>query len=195
MGSWMVPLLGGIVGVGVIAIYLVSRAWARRSRLTPEQRQEVDAAPMPRLQKRALVSFLLGAATLGLISAILMKYGAAEYWANDDLRLTVVLIFLAGMAMYVGTLLVMVNPLSSAGAGLDERDRKVLAQASAVQSAMVLVALAIWTTALGQWFHEEGAVPMVYMYLIFGTVVLVNWIGHAAGIVLGYWMGSRFAES
>jgi len=193
--NWLVPVLGGVLALGAIAVYSAYCVWVRRARLTAEQRREVAATPMPKLQKRALWSLLLGLITLGVISAILTTYGAAEYWDNDDLRLTVVAIFLAGMVTHVGLLTAMVSPLWSEESELDERDRQVLAQAPAVQTGLVLVTLAVWNISLIKRFHDQGAVPMVYLYLIFGTVVLVSLIGHSAGIVVGYWMGSRFGES
>ena len=141
------------------------------------------------------MSTALGLLTLGVIGAILTTYGAAEYWENDDLRLTVVAIFIAGMATHVGLLTAMVSPLWSEEGELDERDRQVLAQAPTIQTGLVLLTLAAWNISLIGRFHDQGAVPIVYLYLIFGTIVLVSLIGHSAGIVVGYWMGSRFGES
>jgi len=193
--SWMVPMLGGVVALGAIAVYSAYLVWVRRDRLTLEERRELAATPMPKLQKRALFSTAIGLITLGVLSAILTTYGAAEYWDNDDLRLTVVAIFIAGLATHVGLLTAMVSPLWSEESELDERDRQVLATAPAVQTGLVLLTLAAWHTSLIVRFHDQGAVPTVYLYLIFGTVVLVSLIGHSAGIVVGYWMGSRFGES
>ncbi len=193
--SWMVPMLGAVAVLGAIALYSAYGVWGRRARLTAEERSELAAAPMPKLQKRALLSTAVGLITLGALSAILTTYGAAEYWDNDDLRLTVVGIFIAGMALHVGLLTAMVSPLWSEESQFDERDRQVLAQAPAVQTGLVLLTLAAWNTSLVTRFHDQGAVPTVYLYLIFGTVVLVSLIGHSVGIVVGYWMGPRFGES
>ena len=79
-------------------------------------------------------------------------------------------------------------------ARFDERDRQVLAQAGTYQIGFVLVSLAIWLVALGQHFHAESAVPMVYLYLMFGSIVMISFIGQAAGILLGYWLGERFGQ-
>jgi len=192
--TWNVTVLGGVVALGAIALYSAYRVWLRRDRMTPEERHELAATPMPKLQKRALLSTAIGLITLGVLSAILTTYGAAEYWDNDDLRLTVVAIFIAGLASHVGLLTAMVSPLWSEESELDERDRWVLATAPAVQTGLVLLTLAAWHTSLAMRFHDQG-VPTVYLYLIFGTVVLVSLIGHSAGIVVGYWMGSRFGQS
>ena len=194
MGSVLFwPVLLSVAGGGAVTVFLLYRVWAQRARLSPEERREIAATPMPKLQKRAGLSLALGVLTLGTISAILTVRGAAEYWDNDDLRTLVVGIFLAGLATYVSLLVSMVGPGAS-GDGLDERDRDVLGRAPMAQSAMILVALAIWFAYLTQHFRDQGTVPVVYLYLTFGLVVLVNWIGHSAGILLGYRMENRFGE-
>jgi membrane protein DedA with SNARE-associated domain len=35
---------------------------------------------------------------------------------------------------------------------------------------------------------------MVYLYLMFGSIVMISFIGQAAGILLGYWFGERFGQ-
>jgi len=63
-----------------------------------------------------------------------------------------------------------------------------------VQSALVLIGLAIWTTYLTTHFRDEGAVPVVYLYLMFGSVVLLVLMGQSLGALLGYWIGGRGAK-
>ncbi len=126
------------------------------------------------------------------ISVILIDRGAAAYWDNDSLRLTVVGIFIAGLFAYTGTLLM---PLIKRNMQqLDERDRMALSKAGAVQSGIVLIALAGWLIVLTERFREQGAIPVVYLYLIFGSIVLVNLMGQSLGILFGYWMGSSNGE-
>ena len=169
------------------------RSLPKRVDLSPEERAEMAATPMPPLQKRALWGLLVTAATLAIITVILTNRGAAAYWDNDNLRLTVVAIFLVGLFAYTGTLLL---PLIKGGMRqLDERDRIVLSKAGAVQSGLVLLALAGWLISLTERFREQGAIPVVYLYLIFGSIVLVNLLGQSLGILVGYWMGSSHGES
>jgi hypothetical protein len=63
-----------------------------------------------------------------------------------------------------------------------------------VQSTAVLLALAAWLVGLTQRFHDQGAVPMVYMYLIFGSIILVMMIAQSLGVLLFYWIGVGNAE-
>ena len=60
---------------------------------------------------------------------------------------------------------------------------------------MAATTLAAWMISLTEHFREQGAVPVVYLYLIFGSVILMNIISQAIGILLGYWMVARRAES
>jgi len=146
------------------------------------------SAPMPALQKRAWLGLLISGATFAIIFAIIYTQGAMTYWEDDDLRLKVIFIFIGGMLAY--TLFPLVGMARAELKGdIDERDQKILARSSMAQSTGVLLALAAWNVSLGQMFHDEGAVPMVYLYLIFGTVILVNFFSQSAGILVGYWLG------
>ncbi len=57
-----------------------------------------------------------------------------------------------------------------------------------------LLVLAAWMISLTERFRAEGAVPVVYLYWIFGSVILTNIIAQAIGILLGYWMVGRRGE-
>ena len=150
------------------------------------------ATPMAPLQKRAWWGLAVTLATLAIITVILMNQGAAAYWEDDSLRLTVVGIFMAGLFGYVVTFLA---PLIRGNRHkLDERDRMVLSRAGAVQSGLVLIALAGWLITLTERFREQGAIPVVYLYLLFGSIVLINLIGQSLGILLGYLIGSANGE-
>jgi len=189
-----VSVLAAVIGLAVVATVFLLRSLPSRAEVSPEERAELARTPMAPLQKRAWWSLLIGAVTLGVITAILMSKGAAAYWEDDNLRMTVVLIFIAGLGAYVSVLLVPLLMGKGEG-GLDERDQAILSRAPNVQSGIMFVALAAWLTALPKMFHEEGAVPVVYLYLMFGSIVIATIIGQALGILLGYWMESRHGQS
>ena len=192
MQMWLPIGLLAVVGLGVVAVVLLVRSLPKRGELSAEDRAEMAATPMPPLQKRAWWGLFVTGATLVTISVILIDRGAAAYWDNDSLRLTVVGIFVAGLFAYTGTLLM---PLIKGNMQqLDERDRMALSKAGAVQSGIVLIALAGWLIVLTERFREQGAIPVVYLYLIFGSIVLVNLMGQSLGILFGYWMGSSNGE-
>lgn len=193
MNGWMVPMLGSVVALAVVAVALLVRAWPRRPELTAEERQEMADAPMPPLKKRALLGLAIGLSTTVIVIWLVATNGAAEYWENDDLRLQVVIIFVVGLVAQTlaPALLALRDEMKG---GVDERDRAILARAPIVQSTAVLLALAAWMVSLGQRFHDQGAVPMVYLYLIFGSVILVMMSAQWLGVLLFYWIGTGNAE-
>jgi hypothetical protein len=188
------PVAGAVLVFAVVGVVLLIRAWSRRMPQSLEEREELASAPMPPLQKRAWWGLLISGVTFVVIAVILFNEGAAAYWEDDDLRLVVLAIFLAGLFGYVAVVLVNLVKQERRG-DVDERDRSILSRAPNVQSAGVIIALAAWTGALPKMFRVEGAVPVVYLYLMFGSVILVSLIAQSAGILLGYWLVARRGQS
>lgn len=190
LSGWFVPLLATVLVFAAVGAVLLVRAWPRAAQLSPEEREEMARAPMPALQRRAWWGLAIGGVTFVAITAILTTKGAAAYWDNDDLRMLVVGIFLGGLFAYIAVVLLALVKEERDGS-LDERDLAILRRASTAQNAAIIITLAGWLTALPKMFHAEGAVPVVYLYLMFGSVILVHMIGQSAGILLGYWFAAR----
>jgi len=190
---WFFPILLSLIGLGIVGGFLLVRAWPRGAAQTPEERAEMASAPMPPLQKRAWWSLLIGVVTGSTIATLLSMNGAVEYWENDSFRLTVTGIFIGGLLLYAVVLSSSVMKSKRSGT-LDERDKQILSRSPNAQSAAVLLALAAWMICLTEKFRDQGAVPVVYLYWIFGSIVLVNIIAQAIGILLGYWMVARHGE-
>jgi len=190
---WSMAVLTVIILIAIIPVLRALRAWRGRPHLTADESSEAAAAPLTRLQKHAWFSLGAGVLTLAVISALISTYGAAEYWHNDSFRLTVVGIFIAGLAACATLLTTSAGGLHAAR--LDERDRQVLSKGGAFQTALIVISLAIWLIALGEKFHDDGAVPMVYLNLIFGSTVLMTFIGQSLGILVGYWLGERLGQA
>ena len=192
MGSSIlsVPILAAVLAGMLVAVIAVVRAIPPRPELSPEERAEMANAPMSLLAKRAWLGLAISTVTLVVIAVILFTKGAAAYWDNDDLRSLVVGIFLVGMLGYVFAVPVVLAFDEERGR-LDERDASILRRAATVQWATVILTLAAWLTALPKMFHSEGAVPVVYLYLMFGSVLLVSLFGQALGILIGNWWAVR----
>ena len=190
---WSATILMIVVLLAAVPIYALFRVWRGRPRLTDPERTEAAASPLTLLQRNAWLGVAVGVAALGTIAALINTYGVAEYWNNDSFRLAIV-------GLYIGALVVCAVLLSASTAArkktprFDERDRQVLSQAGNYQIGFVLVSLAIWLVTLGERFHAEGAVPMVYLYLMFGSIVMISFIGQAVGILISYWLGERFGQ-
>mgnify|MGYP001826478982 FL=1 len=192
---WMIPVLFTVVALAAVAAVLVARSWPRTPDLTAEERAELADAPMPTLQKGAWVGLTLGLVTLAAAATLItVRGGAMVYWVDDDLRLMVLGIFILGLA---GTAAATNLPIARAEVGgrLDERDRAIVARAPTAQVTLAILGLAAWLVVLGQRFHDEAAVPMVYLYLMFGCVILLVMIGQSLGILLGYFAGGRHGET
>lgn len=187
------PLLIAVVLLGLLSVVLLARVWSRRADPSPEEREEMACAPVSPSQKGAWWGLLIGVATLSAIGAILATTGAAEYWENDDLRLVVVSIFVGG---------IIAHPLASnlfrvkaeLNESSDEREEAIESRAPIVQPPAILLTLAAWNLMLARRYHDEGAVPMVYLYLIFGSVILVMMITQSLGVLLGHWIGQRYGK-
>lgn len=190
---WSAMVLVIVVLLAVVPIVALFKLWRGRRRLSDEERSEAAASPLTLLQRNAWLGIAVGGAALATITVLINIYGVAEYWNNDSFRLTVLAIFIAALA---GCALL----LSASAAArkdpsrFDERDRQVLAAAGTYQTGFVLVGLVVWLITLGESFRAEGAVPMVYLYLMFGSIIMISFIGQAAGILLGYWLGERFGK-
>lgn len=193
LSGWMMPLLGVVVALVVVGAFLLVRAWPRADDLTSEEKADLAATPMPVLQKAAWWSLGIGTLTLGICTYLVSTNGAAVFYDDDDLRLTVTLIFIVGLILQLG---ILVGPAAMGGSTrkLDERDRAVLARSTMFQAAFVLLTLVGWTITLTERFREQGAVPTVYLNLIFGSVVLILGIGQAVGVLVGYWLGGSDAQ-
>ena len=191
---WFAPLILSLVALAVVGGILFARAWPRKPDFSAEEREEMANAPMTPLQKRAWISLAIGVLTAAITTALVATNGAAEYWDNDNLRLTVVGVFLAGLVLNTTVLTSSVFP-SAGRKNLDERDRAILSRAPNVTTAAVLLTLAGWMIYLAEKFRPEGAVPVVYLYLIFGSVIMIDFIARPIGVLLGYWMVVRRAES
>jgi hypothetical protein len=194
LALWQVPLLGTVVVLGIVAAVVLVRVWPRRGLVSAEEREEMANAPMSPSQKGAWCGLLIGVVTFATIAALLVTKGAAEYWENDDLRLTVVAIFIGGIVAHpiVSNLFRITSFLKE---HVDEREDAIVSRASIVQPPAILITLAAWLITLTQRYHEQGAVPVVYLYLMFGSVILVLMISQSVGVLLGHWIGGRHGQS
>ena len=193
MQTFFVPVLGAVVVLSLAGAVLVAKGFPRKPSLSEEERAELARAPMPDVMKRGIAGFIIAVVTLGTVSGILTKVGAMTYWEDDNLRLVAVGIFLAGLISHV-TVSALFMAKAEAQGRIDERDRAVLARAPTAQGALVLIGLAVWCLYLTRAFRTEGAIPVVYLYLIFGSVLLLYLLGHSLGILVGYWLGGRDAQ-
>lgn len=192
--------LGVAIGVGAafVALAAVFAALRLRPQFAGIPAEEREGLAMPALQKRAWWGLFVGLGALAALTALFMIVGPDTFLGESGVRFLVYGLFLVG----IGTFPLLILPLVAPGrkardrsGPLDERDRRILAGGPTIQCAAVLFVLALWTIGLSETYRAEGAVPLVYLQLVFGSVVLVSAVAFAAGVLLGYWRTDGYAES
>lgn len=165
-------------------VYLAARrARARRPPLVLPPGESLPATPLERLAQRTLaVCVLLALAGIALVA----HYGPQVYWDDDRVRLSVMGLILAMLAAFAFLGMRTAAWAVKGEDALDERDRAILAGATAGQAGAMLVTLAAWQIGLAETFHAAGQVPMVYLYLMFWSCLVMSQLSWVAGIVVGY---------
>jgi len=177
-------ILWGILAIAASLAVLVVLTWLRTPRLPPlEPGTELPATPLQHLARWGLVLGMLPGIAIGVM---LFRYGAQTIYDDDGLRsvFTVLLLLIVAVFLIVVTRLKVW--MTRVDGTLDERDRSILAAAPRLQSAAMLVTLAAWMVGLIERFHAAGAVPLVYLYLLFWSCWVVSLLTVPLGILLGY---------
>lgn len=143
---------------------------------------------MAPLQKRAWYALALGVTlTVAIVVVFVTRGGGVAAYSEDTgMRLTVSGLFVGFMALY-GIVLFATRPgRGRVNALMDERDMAVVSGAQRLQLWAVIISLVVWAIALTEVYWEQGQIPVIFPYLMFGSVLIVNMLAQAAGILLGY---------
>lgn len=175
---WGVLALGG----GFLALWFAART-ARPSAPPLPPDTEFPPTPMQRIARWTVgIGVLLSAAATALVAA----NGAETTFESDKLRIAFTLILLAVLGVVGAATIWLRAQVSREDGALDERDKDILGRAPVMQVAGMTVTLAIWTVGLAEHFHDAGAVPVFYLYLIFWSCIVVSLLGLPVGILAGY---------
>jgi hypothetical protein len=60
-------------------------------------------------------------------------------------------------------------------------------KAPRVQWLAVIFSLVAWVIALSESYHDEGQIPVIFLYLIFMSILIVSMIAQSIGVLVGYW--------
>jgi hypothetical protein len=143
---------------------------------------------MAPLQKRALFGLIFGiiwAAVMALTFAL--NGGASEFDTNTGFRLTINGIWIGGLVVY----LVLYASVVRKPASFDERDKLIMDNSSRAQWLAAIFSLVGWMIGLTEAFRAAGAVPTIYLYLIFIYTLVASSVAQSAGILIGYWRLNR----
>jgi hypothetical protein len=156
--------------------------------------EAIDGLPMTRLQKCAWWSLTIGLVFAVAIVALFTVRGIEAYDRDPSMQLTV-------LGLFIGAIMtsLLIDPFSLPkrdGTDVsDERDLRVLDRAPRVQSVAMILTLAAWLTFLTLRYHGAGAVPMVFVYLIFFSSLIAYSLGLSLGVLMGYRKMARYGES
>jgi len=141
---------------------------------------------MAPLQKRAWLGLGIGVAMSVAILAIFITKGATSWNEDQGMRLIVYALFIVGVVLYGIVLFLTRRKPGQPEVIMDERDRVIMSRAPMVQLWAVVVSLVIWTIALTEVYWDQGEIPIVFPQLMFFSILIVNVLAQAIGILIGY---------
>ena len=177
-------LLWGVLAIaaGIFVMWIVGlMTRPKRPPLPPGT--EFPATPLQKVAGWSLGVGLL----LGLAAAAIVVVNGPQRWYDDDaIRITVTMLLLAVLMIVAGASSWLGAQAKREDGVLDERDKAILERAPAVQGVAMLLTLAVWMVGLIEHFHEAGAVPLLYLYLVFWSCLLVDVLALPLGVLIGY---------
>ncbi len=137
---------------------------------------------MAPLQRRAFYGLLIGFVWIvAIIVVFILKGGVSAFNEDQGFRLIIDGLWIGGLVVY----LILFETILGRPGYVDERDKLILDKAPRFQWLAVIFSLVAWVIALSESYRDEG-VPVVFLYLIFMSVLIVSMIGQAIGILIGY---------
>ncbi len=138
---------------------------------------------MAPLQRRAFYSLIIGVVWIvAIIVVFILKGGVSAFNEDQGFRLIIDGLWIGGLVVY----LILFKTVLGRPGNVDERDKLILAKSPRFQWLAVIFSLVAWVIALSESYHDEGQLPVVFLYLIFMSVLIVSMIGQAIGILIGY---------
>jgi hypothetical protein len=138
---------------------------------------------MAPLQKRALYGLIFGIAwAIAIIVVFIMRGGVNAFNVDIGFRLIVDGLWVGGLVVY----LVLFRTIIGKRGKFDERDKLILDRSPKIQWMAVIVALVVWVITLSEAYHDVGQIPVVFLFLIFMSSLIVSMIAQSVGILVGY---------
>jgi len=141
---------------------------------------------MTPLQKRAWFGLAIGVVMVAAILAVFIVKGVAAYDEDKGMRLIVMGLFVGGLALYALTFSFTRRKSGQAGVLRDERDEVVMRKAVNVQLWSVIISLVVWMIVLSEIYWDRGQMPVIFLFLIAMSSLIVNMLAQAIGILIGY---------
>ena len=142
---------------------------------------------MAPLHKRALYSLIIGLILAGALIAVFAINGIAAFNEEESFRLIVYGLWIGVPLVY----LILINLTLRKPTQIDERDRLIMERAPRTQLLAILFSLAAWLIVLTEFYHDSGQVPVIFLTLIFISVLVISTLAQSLGILIGYWRMDR----
>ena len=144
---------------------------------------------MAPLQKRAWYGLAIGVVfAIALLLVFLMKGGISTFNEDQGFRIIINVLWIGGLVAN----LVIVNLALRKPKLVDERDRLIMDRAPRVQWLAVVFSLVAWTIALTEVYWDAGQIPVIFLYLILMSILIVSTLAQSLGILIGYWRAGRY---
>jgi len=182
----MTSLLWAVLATGA---GLAAAAAALRLLVPPPPRHDSDLSPegpVPRtpLQVRAWWALGIALAVAVGLGLVVATRGAESWDASAGTRFAVYGLVLGGFAA-LGLLAEDTRRRIARGTlVLDERDETLLRAAPMAQVAALLVSQGVWTVVLTEAWRSEGAVPVVFLTVLFWSSIVVCMIALPLGVLV-----------
>ena len=140
---------------------------------------------MAPLQKRALISLILGLVWTAILVVLFISRGGVEVFWNDDgtrLLITFLYIGLLMTAFYATAW----KSRNARTVDVDERDLAILRRTPQIQLIVVMLTLAGWVMGLSETYHEQGCIPIAWPYLMMMSTLVASTLAQALGVLIGY---------
>ena len=108
--------------------------------------------------------------------------GVNAFNADVGFRLIVDGLWIGGLVVY----LILFRSIVRKPGQFDERDKLIMDRSPRVQWMAVIIALVAWVIALSEAYHDVGQVPVIFLFLIFMSSLIVSMIAQSVGILIGY---------
>ena len=141
---------------------------------------------MAPLQKRAWLGLGIGMAASAAILALLITKGVTDFYDDDGTRWTFTALVVGMTVAWAVILAPVFRSSGRAKAFMDERDEAIIRRATHVQLWGIIASIVAWSIALTEVYWDQGEIPIVFPSLMFWTVIIVNTLAQAAGIIVGY---------
>jgi len=143
---------------------------------------------MAPLQKRAWYGLGIGIVfAVAFLLVFILKGGINTFSEDRGFRIIIDVLWVGGI---IANLIVVNLALRKPGM-VDERDRLIMDRAPRVQWLAVVFSLVAWTIALTEIYWDSGQIPVIFLYVIFMTILIVSTLAQSLGILISYWRMDR----